>query len=146
MHNYSSAKLELLALKWVVTEKFHDYLQHSKFHVYMDNSPLACVRDSKLGASQICWLIALTLFDFTIHYRTRRSNRATNALSRHPHTDEEINQDKGSDCDEVEAISYSLVCEVVDEYLNTTKVPDDLKKGSTVNQLCNTTDNGRRKC
>ena len=26
MHNYSSVKLELLALKWVVTEKFRDYL------------------------------------------------------------------------------------------------------------------------
>ena len=26
MHNYSSAKLELLVLKWVVTEKFRDYL------------------------------------------------------------------------------------------------------------------------
>ena len=25
-------------------------------------------------------------------------------------------------------MSYSSVCEVVDEYLNTTKVPDDLKK------------------
>ena len=34
----------------------------------------------------------------------------------------------GSACNEVEVISYSLVCEVVDEYLNTTKVPDDLKK------------------
>ena len=33
-----------------------------------------------------------------------------------------------ADYDEVEVISYSLVCEVVDEYLNTTKVPDDLKK------------------
>ena len=26
MHNYSSVKLELLVLKWVVTEKFRDYL------------------------------------------------------------------------------------------------------------------------
>ena len=26
MHNYSSAKLELLALKWAVMEKFRDYL------------------------------------------------------------------------------------------------------------------------
>ena len=34
----------------------------------------------------------------------------------------------GSDCNEAEVISYSLVCEVVDEYLNTAKVPDDLKK------------------
>ena len=49
-------------------------------------------------------------------------------MSRHPHTEEEINRESGSDCNEVEVISYSSVCEVVDEYLNTTKVPDDLKK------------------
>ena len=39
MHNYSSAKLELLALKWAVTEKFRDYLLGSKFTVYTDNNP-----------------------------------------------------------------------------------------------------------
>ena len=32
------------------------------------------------------------------------------------------------DCNAVEIISYSSVCEVVDKYLNTTKVPGDLKK------------------
>ena len=109
-------------------EKFHDYLLGSKFHVYTGNSPLAYVTESKLGASQIQWLSKLALFDFTIHYQTGRSNRASNALSRHPHSEEEINKERGSDCNEVEVISYSLVCEVVDEYLNTTKVPDDLKK------------------
>ena len=31
MHNYSSAKLELLALKWAITKKFRDYLLQSKF-------------------------------------------------------------------------------------------------------------------
>ena len=31
MDNYSSMKLELLALKWSVTEKFRDYLLGSKF-------------------------------------------------------------------------------------------------------------------
>ena len=50
------------------------------------------------------------------------------ALSRHPHTKEETKFERASDCNEVEVISYSSVCEVVDEYLNTTKVPDDLKK------------------
>ena len=124
MCNYSSAKLELLVLKWAVMETFCDYLLASKFHVYTDNSPLDYVRESKLDTSQIQWLSELTLFDFTIHYRTERSNRDANALSRHPHTDEEINQERGSDCDEVEVISYSLVCEVVDEVLKTTKVPD----------------------
>ena len=89
MCNYSSAKLELLALKWVVTEKFCDYLLGSKFHVYMDNSPLAYVRESKLGASQIWWLSEMALFNFTIHYQTRRSNKAANALSSHPHTEKE---------------------------------------------------------
>ena len=127
MHTYSSVKLELLALKWAVTEKFCDYLLGSKFHVYTDNSPLAYVRESKLGASQIRCLSELAFSDFTIHYRTGRSNRAANALSRHPHTDEEINQERGSDCNEVEVIWYSSVCKVVDQILNTTKVPDDLK-------------------
>ena len=70
----------------------------------------------------------MALFDFTIHYQTGRSNKAANALSRHPHTEEETKIERGSDCNEVEVISYSLICEVVDKYLNTTKVPDDLKK------------------
>ena len=68
MCNYSSAKLELLVLKWEVMGKCHDYLLGSKFHVDMDNSPLAYVTESKLGASQIWWLSELALFDFTIHY------------------------------------------------------------------------------
>ena len=94
----------------------------------MDDSHLAYVRESKLGASQIWWLSELALFDFTIHYQTGSSNKATDALSRHPHTEEENKKESGSDCDEVEVISYSLVCKVVDKYLNTTKVPDNLKK------------------
>ena len=53
MRNYSSAKLELLALKWAVTEKFQDYLLGSQFQVCTDNNLLAYVQESKLGASQI---------------------------------------------------------------------------------------------
>ena len=68
MHNYSSAKLELLALKWAVTEKFRDYLLGLKFTVYTDNNPLAYIQTSKLGASQICWLSELALFVFNIIY------------------------------------------------------------------------------
>ena len=39
MCNYSSAKLELLALKLAFTEKFRHYLLGSKFTVYTDNNP-----------------------------------------------------------------------------------------------------------
>ena len=66
MQNYSSTKLELLALKMAVMEKFGDYLLGLKFHVCLD--PLAYVRESKLGTSQIQWLSELALFDCTIHY------------------------------------------------------------------------------
>ena len=84
MCNYSSAKLELLVLKWAVTEKFRDYLLGSRFQVYMDNNPLTYVQESKLGASQIRWLSELALFDFTIKYQTGRSNRVADALSHRP--------------------------------------------------------------
>ena len=53
MHNYSSAKLKLIAMKWAVTGKFRYYLLGLQFQVYMDNNPLAYVMESKLGASQI---------------------------------------------------------------------------------------------
>ena len=49
--NYSSMKLELLVLKWAVTEKFRTYLLGSKFDVYTDNNPLKYLQTTaKLGA------------------------------------------------------------------------------------------------
>ena len=53
MHNYSSVKLELLVLKWAVTDKFRDYLLGLQFQVYTDNNLLTYIMESKLGASQI---------------------------------------------------------------------------------------------
>ena len=70
MCNYSSAKLELLVLKWAVTEKFRDNLLGPWFQVYTDNNLLAYVMESKFGASQIWWLSELTLYDFVIKYQT----------------------------------------------------------------------------
>ena len=70
MCNYSSAKLELLVLKWALMEKFRDYLLGSQFQVYTDNNLHAYVMESKLGASQIQWLSELALFNFVIKYQT----------------------------------------------------------------------------
>ena len=69
MHKYSSAKLELLALKLAVTEKFRDYLLGLKFTVYTNNNPLTYIQMGKLGASKIHWLSELALFDFNIIYQ-----------------------------------------------------------------------------
>ena len=81
MRNYSSAKLELLALKWAVCEKFKDYLIGSKFTVLTDNNPLTYMHTSHLGAAQICWLSDLALVNFEIKYRAGKSNQVADTLS-----------------------------------------------------------------
>ena len=70
MQNCSSSKLELLALKWAITEKFQDYLLGSMFMVYTHNNPLAYVQESKLGVCQIWWLSELALFNLQICLNT----------------------------------------------------------------------------
>ena len=37
--NYDVHKLEFLALKWSVTERFHEYLYGGHFEVYTDDNP-----------------------------------------------------------------------------------------------------------
>ena len=41
--NYGAYKLEFLALKWSVTERFHEYLYGGHFNVYMDNNLLTYI-------------------------------------------------------------------------------------------------------
>ena len=43
MQNYNFTQLELLVLKWAVTEKLSNYLLGPKFTVYTDNNPLPYV-------------------------------------------------------------------------------------------------------
>lgn len=50
MDNYSPMKLELLAVKWAVTEKFREYLLGSHFIIFTDNNPLSHLQTAKLGA------------------------------------------------------------------------------------------------
>ena len=126
MHNSSSAKLELLALMWAVTEKFRDYLLSSRFTVYTDINPLAYVKESKLGAAQIRWLSELALFDFDIKYRSDKSNQAADTLSHHPMTDNEILSDTESDG--YETISYAVMCDDLSEAIKGEKLPLDLKR------------------
>ena len=59
--NYPAHKLEFLALKWAVTEKFHDYLYGTKFEAVTDNNPLTYVlTTAKLDATGQRWIAALS--------------------------------------------------------------------------------------
>ena len=126
VQNYSSAKLELLVLKWVVTEKFRDYLLGSQFTAYTDNNPLAYIKESKLRAVQIRWLSKLALFDFDIKYRTGKSNQAADALSHHPKSSVVMSSDRGSE-EEYETISYEVISDDLSEVTDGIKIPIELK-------------------
>ena len=78
---YSSMRLELLALKWVIKEKFRSYLLGSQFEVYTDNNPLSHLENAMLGAIEQRWVSQLASFDFKIHYRRGKSNANADALS-----------------------------------------------------------------
>ena len=80
--NCSSMKLELLALKWAVTEKFRPYLIGSHFAVYTDNKPLSYIQTSNLGATELRWVAQRAQFDYEIKYRSGRSNANADDLSR----------------------------------------------------------------
>lgn len=80
--NYSSMKLEFLALKWAMTEKFREYLLGQKCAVYTDNNPLSYLSTAKLGAMEHRWVAQLASFDFVIKYRSGKSNKNADALSR----------------------------------------------------------------
>ena len=80
--NYPVHKLEFLALKWAVTDKFHDYLYGNQFTAYTNNNPLTYVlTTAKLDAMGHRWVAALSQYNFDIVYRTGTSNRDADALS-----------------------------------------------------------------
>ena len=82
MQNYSSLKLELLGLKWAVTEKFKNYLYGASFTVRTDNNPLCHLSTAKLSAVEQRWAASLAPFNFDIVYRPGRANRNADGLSR----------------------------------------------------------------
>lgn len=81
-----SGKLEFLALKWAICEKFRDYLFYApNFVVYTDNNPLTYIMSTaKLNAVGHRWVGELADFRFIIKYRPGRANADADTLSRLP--------------------------------------------------------------
>jgi len=81
---YSPTELELLAIKWAVTDKFKQYLIGRKFTVYSDHEALKYLGNNKeINNKKLTrWLLTLSGFDIKIEYRPGKKNQNADALSR----------------------------------------------------------------
>ena len=80
--NYDAHKLEFLALKWAITDRFHEYLYGATFDVYTDNNPLTYILSTaKLDAMGHRWVASLGPYNFTLHYKPGKLNCNADALS-----------------------------------------------------------------
>ncbi|KAK7491055.1 hypothetical protein BaRGS_00017751 [Batillaria attramentaria] len=79
---YPAHKLEFVALKWAVTDKFHDYLYGANFVVRTDNNPLTYfLTTTKLEAVGHRWVAQLANYNFSLEYCAGRLNRDADVLS-----------------------------------------------------------------
>ena len=80
--NYHLTKQEFLALKWVITEQFQEYLLWKLFIVKTKNNPLTYIMITpNLDATQHCWVESLAGFTFSIEYQKGGDTAAADALS-----------------------------------------------------------------
>ena len=113
--NYPAHKLEFLALKWAVTDKFKDYLYGHDFTVYTDNNPLTyAFTTAKLDATGHRWLAALATYRFDIKYRPGRSNANADILSRLPKGEDQ----DAEDYEVIKSESIGAIC-----HQSSTRVP-----------------------
>lgn len=85
-YHIHSGKLEFLALKWAITERFRDYLYHAPhFTVFSDNNPLTYIlTTARLDAARHRWVAELADFNFDVRYKPGRLNGDADGLSRMP--------------------------------------------------------------
>ena len=85
---YHSNKQELLALKWAVTEQFHEYLSpyrknRNEFIVRTDNNLLTYIFSSaNLDAAGQHWVAHLTSYNFSLEYQKGKDSTVADFLSR----------------------------------------------------------------
>jgi hypothetical protein len=84
-HNYCATDLELLAVKWAVTQKFKQYLLGRKFTVITDHEALKFLLNKEgenLSKRMQRWILSLTGYDFKIEYKPGKKHQNVDALSR----------------------------------------------------------------
>ena len=83
---YHSTKQEFLALKWVVTEQFHEYLSpygknRSEFVVHTNNPLTYIFSSANLDPAGQRWVAHLTSYNFSLEYQKGKDNTVADFLS-----------------------------------------------------------------
>ena len=84
---YHSNKQEFMALKWAITEQFHEYLSpygknRNEFVVRTDNNPLTYIFSSaNLDAAGQRWVARLASYNFSLEYQKGKDNTVADFLS-----------------------------------------------------------------
>ncbi|KAK3542754.1 hypothetical protein QTP70_001878, partial [Hemibagrus guttatus] len=90
---YPAHRLEFLALKWSVCDKFSHWLKGHNFTVWTDNNPLTYILTKpKLDACEQRWVSKLAPYSFSIQYIPGSRNVVADSLSRQPFVRQSVGQ------------------------------------------------------
>ena len=79
---YPAHRLEFMALKWSVCEKFSHWLKGHSFTIWTDNNPLTyLLTKPKLDACEIRWVSKLASYTFDLKHLPGKKNVVADARS-----------------------------------------------------------------